>query len=61
VESTLLAPNKRSLLAGIEVRTLLGFRVHHAVALIDLKTSTVIGRVTMGKRIAGAWVQQQAG
>jgi hypothetical protein len=61
VESTLLSPNKRSLLAGIEVRTLLGFRVHHAVAVIDLKASAVVGRVTMGKRVAGGWIQHPAG
>jgi len=55
VDSTLLSPDKRTLLAGLEVRTMLGFRVHHAVAAIDLKSNAVVGRVTLGKRTAGAW------
>lgn len=55
VEATLLSPSGRALLTGFESRTFLGFRVQHGVAVVDVKSGSVIGKVALGRRSQGTW------
>lgn len=55
VEATLLSPSGGALLTGFESKTFLGFRVQHGVAIVDVKSGSVIGKVALGRRTQGTW------
>lgn len=59
VQAAMLSPAKRHLATCSEVRTFLGFRVHHVGAVYDLTESAVIGRLAAGKRVANSWIEQR--
>jgi len=55
VEATVLSPNKQHLAVCLEVRTLLGFRVHQAGLLFSIRENSVVGRVAQGRRTSDGW------
>ena len=55
VEAAVLSPEKQRLAICFEVRTWLGFRVHHIGLVYDIGSQSVIGRVARGRRTSGGW------
>jgi hypothetical protein len=55
VESAILSPTGRHLAASVEVRTMLGFRVHQAGIVFAIDENLVVGRIAQGQRKAGRW------
>jgi hypothetical protein len=57
VEAALASPDGRLLAICLEVRTLLGLRVHQAGLLYSIDDREIIGRVAMGRRTPKGWVE----
>ena len=54
-EAAILSPDKRHLAACLQVRTLLGFRVHWAGAIYSIPDRSIVGRISQGKRTPQGW------
>jgi hypothetical protein len=57
VEAAILSPDEKNLAVAVEVRTLLGFKVHNGGFVFSLKDGAVVGRSVRGKRGLDGWVQ----
>ncbi|KAF0145972.1 MAG: helicase [Nitrospirae bacterium] len=55
VEAAILSPDRRHLAVCTEMRTLLGFRVHHVGLVYAIPDQAVIGQVVRGRRTADGW------
>jgi len=55
VEAAVLSPDKQHLAVCLEVRTLLGFRVHQAGLVYSIGDHSVVGRATQGRRTSKGW------
>lgn len=55
VVSAMSSPSSAVILACLEVRTLLGLRTSHAVALYEQDKRRVLGRVALGRRNPSGW------
>ncbi len=55
VEAAVLSPDEQHLAVCVKVRTLLGFRVHHAGLVYSIGDQCVTGRVAQGRRISEGW------
>jgi len=55
VEATVLSPDKQHMAVCLEVRTLLGFRVHQAGLVYSLGEHSVVGRAAYGRRTSEGW------
>jgi superfamily II DNA or RNA helicase len=57
IESAQLSPDGHHLAACAEVKSLLGFRVHHVGIIYSLDQKAVVGRFAEGKRKGQDWLQ----
>jgi len=57
VEAAVLSPSKQRLATCLEVRTLLGMRVHQVGAIFLLNEQAVVGRIPKGRRSNSRWVE----
>jgi hypothetical protein len=55
VEAAILSPNELSLAVCCEIRTMLGFRTHHAGLIYSIIDDSIIGRVAEGRRSSNRW------
>jgi superfamily II DNA or RNA helicase len=55
VEAAVLSPDKQHLAVCLEVRTLLGFRVHQAGLVYSIGDHSVVGRAAQGRRTPEGW------
>ncbi len=55
IESAVGAPDGTHVAVCAEVRSLLGFRVHHVGALYSFRDKAVVGRIAAGKRNGNVW------
>ncbi len=55
VEAAVLSPDKQHLAVCLEVRTLLGFRVHQAGLVYSIGDHSVVGRAAQGRRTGKGW------
>jgi len=55
VEAAVLSPDKQHLAVCLEVRTLLGFRVHQAGLVYSIGDHSVVGRAAQGRRTSEGW------
>ncbi|MGC2639149.1 MAG: SNF2-related protein [Acidobacteriaceae bacterium] len=60
VEAAVLSPAKTHLAMCCEVKTLLGLRTNQLGAIFDLGGRTAVGRMAVGKRGNGGWLQRGA-
>ena len=60
VEAAVLSPDKQHLAVCLEVRTLLGFRVHQAGLVYAVDDRTVVGRVAQGRRTSEGWSEMKS-
>jgi superfamily II DNA or RNA helicase len=56
VETAELSPDGQHLAVCLEIRTLLGFRVHHAGLLYSIQDNVIVGRISQGKRTTKGWI-----
>jgi hypothetical protein len=59
IEAAVRSPDKRHLAVCSEVRTLFGFRVYQAGLVYAIDDSTVVGRVTQGRRTSVGWSEMK--
>jgi len=55
IEAAVLSPDKQHLAVCLEVRTLLGFRVHQAGLVYSIGEHSVVGRAAQGRRTSEGW------
>jgi len=55
IEAAVLSPDKQHLAVCLEVRTLLGFRVHQAGLVYAVGDQSIVGRVARGRRTSEGW------
>jgi superfamily II DNA or RNA helicase len=55
VEAAVVSPDKQHLAVCLEVRTLLGFRVHQAGLVYSIGDHSVVGRAAQGRRTSEGW------
>lgn len=60
VEAAVLSPDRRHLAICAEVRTLFGFRVHHAGMVYSIDDHSVIGRALQGRRTSEGWSEMKS-
>jgi hypothetical protein len=56
VETAHISPDRRHLAICLEVRTLMGPRVHHAGLLYSIEDESIVGRIVMSKRTPKGWI-----
>jgi hypothetical protein len=59
IEAAVLAPDNKHLAVCLEVRTLLGFRVHQAGLVYAVDDRSVVGRVAQGRRTSEGWSEMK--
>jgi hypothetical protein len=55
VEAAVLSPDSQRLAVSLEVKTLLGFKVHHGGIVYSIPDNAVLGRIVQGKRSPHGW------
>lgn len=60
IEAAVLSPDKQHLAVCLEVRTLLGLRVHQVGLLYSLGDHSVVGRAVHGRRTSEGWSEMRS-